>query len=194
MGMPEEVYEVSDGVMDSPEIFVPIQVEKPIELNKSAPVRKAVKRAAGRTGRSAFVDPICKQHPDWEHEDGTVVIANEETHCAKFAHLPGRGRGFYQPGVSQIFKNSASELVKPILLLSLLGAAFYFLTHFLGGGLGGVLRPSNDVCRPASTVSGSSRPTPLVSPNVHRDDTNCGNGGDTTFLHVGPSVTAKSTP
>lgn len=181
--MPSDVYEIKDAgsvgdSQDSPE-SLPV---KP---------RKAVQRAKGRTGRSAFVDPICKDHPDWEDENGEVTYADGVTiNCAKFAHLPGRGRGVYQPGIIQMFKSSASELVKPIFLLSLLGAAFFILTHFLGGGLGGVLQPKHTVCKSTSTVSGSRRPTSTVSPSSISGKSACRNSGGTTFLHVSPNVTA----
>lgn len=180
--MSEHVYEVSDvGTVEN------FFAEEEIPEVKKPEIRKAVKRAAGRTGRSAFVDPICKEHPDWEHDDGTVVIADGVTvNCAKFAHLPGRGRGVFQPGILQILKSGASDIVKPVVFLGLLSAAFFILTHFLGSG--GILQPKHGVSVPKCSVSASSGPTPSVSPSVHSGSDSCGSNGRTSFLHVDPAV------
>ncbi len=178
--MAEDVYEVTD-VGNVGSLFAEEVQEKPTEF------RKATKRAAGRTGRSAFVDPICKDHPDWEFEDGTVVIADGEAiNCAKFAHLPGRGRGVFQPGILQILKSGLSDIVKPVFFLALLSGAFFILTHFLGSG--GILQPKHGVSVPDCRVSASARPTPSVSPSVHSGSDSCGSNGRTSFLHVNPSV------
>lgn len=151
------------------------------------PARRATKRAEGRTGRSAFVAPICEAHPDWEHEDGTFVVATEDSHCAKFAHLPGAngrpGRGFYQPPFYRGIVSVFLEMGKPIALIGLLLGAFFVLKVTVLSG--GFLRSGNELCKPTSGVSNSVGNTttnvdhsrnvvsPSVTPSavrgVHRD-------------------------
>lgn len=115
--------------------------------------RKAIKRAAGRTGRSAFVNPICDAHPDWETDDGTVIYATEETHCAKFGHLPGRGRGVYQPPFYRGILSVFTEMAKPILLIGLLLGGFFVLKLTVLDG--GFLQSGKPVCRTTGAVSDS---------------------------------------
>lgn len=134
--------------------------------------RKAVKRVEGRTGRSAFTSPICEDHPDWEWEDGTVTVADETTHCAKFGHLPGRGRGIHQPSAFKLIGSVFKEILKPLLLLTLLvGGAYVGITTISGGGhfgshdKSGVLRPGSELSKPVCYVSdGSQHATPRAIP------------------------------
>lgn len=164
---------------------VPLPEDFPDESPKRSP-RKATKRNEQRSGRSAFVSPICEYHPDWEFEDGSVVYADGSSiHCAKFAHLPGKGRGVIQPSPLQILRNTSSDFIKPLILLSVLGIAFFFLAHTFSGGFGGVLRPKHDVCQSASTVPASGRPAPNVSASPHPGNTDSCSSHHTSFLHAG---------
>lgn len=150
---------------------------------KAAKPRKAIQRAANRTGRSAFVAPVCTDHPDWEDESGHVAIAidpenppterlpgvNYVDHCAKFGHLPGKGKGKWQPPVWRIFVNIGMELVKPLVLIGLLFTGLYGVQWVFSGGLGGihvpVLQPTNHVRPTACRVPNSSK---LPTPNTVR--------------------------
>ncbi len=136
-------------------------------------------RRSGVSGRLAFADDICSMHP------GTL-----EMPCAKFGHLPGEGRGIYQPGIWKQFLVIIRVVLKPML---------YMLLVFLAGSLllgwvNGVLRSNGGLQSPIGGVSGVNRPTPHSSISPDKPGSNSSPTGSPSSPTNIPTVTVTAKP
>lgn len=111
---------------------------------------KRKEKGNATSGRRRFAEEICSIHGKGEYGDP----------CAKFAHLPGNGRGVYQPGVIKSLLVVLRVLIKPLAICGTLGIGgflllFWFsniLQHhsFVPGSTGGV--PNSHGSTPRDSV------------------------------------------
>lgn len=109
-------------------------------------------RNAARSGRAAFAGNICALHP-----------GNDDNPCAKFGHLPGKGKGEYQPPVVRVILSVFTDLIKPLAILGVAGIAFLLLSNVVSGN---ILQSGDSVSTATCTMPDGS----VVSAvdNLHR--------------------------
>jgi hypothetical protein len=132
-------------------------------------------KKSGR-GRSRFSGTFCAEHGRGPNGEP----------CAKFADLPGDGRGPHSPSISQRGRSAAVSLVKPLIFIGIIVFAFWAISSYLPkivdlGGLTGGLVPKNApsvIHSPADGRIGGS-------PNVVRNS----GGNNSGISSVNPSGT-----
>ena len=183
-------FQVGDDLLtiDDDEDTPSVSQEKRIVIPLSRTNNSAVK------GRARFAGGVCPLHGP----------AYDGAPCAKFSHLPGKGKGVSQPNPFKYLVVIGRALVKPFAILGLLFGAGYIAIHALGGitsslvpkGLGRnlpvsthpvsdghghtILVPNSGTVRPKSeqqsTIAGQNRNRPgsSISPSCFQLGNPCG--------------------
>ena len=112
-------FKIGDNVLtiDDDEETPNVSQERRVVIPLSRPTDSAVK------GRARFAGGVCPLHG----------LAFDGAPCAKFSHLPGKGKGVSQPNPFKYLIVIGRALVKPAAILGLLFGAGYIAIHALGG-------------------------------------------------------------
>lgn len=130
-----------------------------LPIRKAIPARRRPVSTVERTGRSRFAESVCELHPEYYHDssDTPTIAIPDSFPCAKFSHLPGKGRGVSQPGIGKILVSTAFELLRPLMLIGMLLGGLYGFQHVVLHGSGfHLLRPASHVSQPTGGVPNSS--------------------------------------